>query len=823
MQNFVLGLDIKSIGEMVFGKKGDPNFYAQMKTEQKRLDQTFTQLQRVMEKLTDTIKKDDNLKKVVSKDFEKTVRDKLMQEGIKSGIYKEGALGRGQKRELTIKVNKIVSESLEAIVDKQFHGQEINNDLLKELVKQFEVSRMFEKGEISTKDFSKLSIEEQGRLVRKIEDFTEQIVKNQKEFQDVAKSVSGLKAEREYRLESGNWVDSVADWGGRNFMSIGRTAVLIKTVLGAPFIASIATMTKNLNEIQKLSETTGFFSNKLLDDFVQLSKVSSALSISNDRMFTDTITQFKIAVDLRRNFGVTETYSARTLDNIGNLANVIGLSNEEAVKFLRTLSNINGRTSEINTELIKSIAIMSNRNNVAFTDVMADITGNAEFFAKYMADSELDMTRSILKARQLGFEFGVFAKMFDGLTNVDTIIEKQSKLSMFVGRQIDLVTTATHQFHGETELAMESMLSQLSKISEAQFNMPFIKGVMAEQLGVSVQELNRMYRLANGVGDALSTLRIDNQFTDEIQRFNETFSARGIGMLKNALSQYILIPFNNFVSQNTEYMDSIFQGMAGILKFAGGIMKGFLNVSKVLGSWGTILVGVGGGIATLVTISRLFEGKKLAVLLDINNNLRRFLVQQNVADVTLPSTGYGAGTKAMGVASALSLAVPAILASYQMGKSDKETGNVSGLFGALLSGGASGALTGAMYGKIGGGVGVGMGALIGGGIGAVTSALSYGAGRQMNQGGILINKPTRIGNTVLGDGQNGTQNEAVIPLSSDRGKSMLHINLSDESIEKLIRGFTKASVPININIKNNTDKENEYYSYLANRSTAFST
>ena len=159
-------------------------------------------------------------------------------------------------------------------------------------------------------------------------------------------------------------------------------------------------------------------------------------------------------------------------------------------------------------------------------------------------------------------------------------------------------------------------------------------------------------------------------------------------------------------------------------------------------------------------------------------------------------------------------------ASALYGMTDGEKVSTMDYFSNALSGAISGAFIGGTLGSIPGAIG---GALIGASAGAIgTGIKQYSNGRQMNQGGILVNSPVQIGNKILGDGQNGTQAEAVIPLNSDRGKQMMEINLSDSSIEKLLSGMKSMNMPINIVINNDTDKDKVQFRQLANYSSNLS-
>jgi hypothetical protein len=598
----------------------------------------------------------------------------------------------------------------------------------------------------------------------------------------------------------------------------------------SPIIASVSSLISNLNKIESITKETGFFADSLTNNFQSMAMESQRMAISG-KLQSDYIgNSFILATQLEKSMGRIGKVSTTTLNTIGFFRHTIGMSNEESVALLNTLHNINGQSVDMNTEFIKTITILGNINNVAPKLIMEDISNNADFFAKYMGNANVEMVKASIIARRLGVEVGTYVKMLEGLDGVETIIEKQSQISMFIGRQIDLVGVATAQFVGDVPKAMKLMNLELKKITKEQFNQPFIRGMLAQQLGLSNQELVRIYNNVHNIGS--ESEKINTSYQKSMETFNENFSARGLSVFKRDVELYILNPLNNFFSTGTEQAQSFFDMISGIIRFSGSfimsIMKTLHAINKTIDfitfgndTLSSSIKGISALLASFYVASRLVGVKQTSLLTDIRNILTKQYLTKDVK----AGGGFLKSKTAMGLG-LVGLGATTALLGYSIGKSDKETtgGRTgSGLLGAIGQGAVQGGILGATYGTIL----PGKGTLIGGAAGAIgygaIGGASYLMGNQMNQGGILINKPTRIGNTILGDGQNGTQNEAVIPLSSQRGKEIMQMDLSDNSIKKLVKGIKEMEIPIQIFLKNNTDKEQEYYDILARPSNALAT
>jgi hypothetical protein len=237
------------------------------------------------------------------------------------------------------------------------------------------------------------------------------------------------------------------------------------------------------------------------------------------------------------------------------------LSNDEAVQLVSNFMDITGKSEEFNQNLIQNIAQISKLKNVGYKKIFEDIKANSSLYAKYSGIGLENLIKANVISRQLGINFGDITKVLESFQDVESTIQKQMKLSIYLGSNIDLLTSASLQFHGKTDEAMKSLLGQLKMISDEQFNMPFIRGELSKQLGISEDKLVRFRRAALKGLDVFEDLAISNDLAKATDDLNDSINAIGFDKLKLAFSKNILKPFIDTFASETgvgkKLLDSI--------------------------------------------------------------------------------------------------------------------------------------------------------------------------------------------------------------------------------------------------------------------------
>ena len=652
-----------------------------------------------------------------------------------------------------------------------------------------------------------------------------------KEQQTIAeKKLSELKKQKFSKINESQEYDLNRKLRGQTFT--GTLKNFSTTWAGraslALFGALIRDIQKTFTQITETVDQTGFFSSRLLKDYDAIAGASKDLLLNNQRLYNTADQNFETFIGLRRAFGATENLSVKLLDNVSQLENIIGLSNEEATGLLTTLKGINRQTVQANSTLIKTFSILANQNGVAFRDVMEDITENGDFFATFMSRSSEKIGEMIIKTRRLGVSFSSFKSIFDSFSDIESTLEKQARLSIFSGKRMDFIGVLSDLYSGNVEGARTSIMNQLGGINKGLFDNPFVKQQLSEGFGVDVQTLNKLFKASRGGLSGQDIINRDLQ--KSLEKFNENFKQLGFGTLKKDFTQFILNPMANMFKDNREQIQSVFEGIGAVIKGIGFIttnigkfIAGIHDVfNKTMGSFGSLIATVGTISGAVVGISKLrnaFFSTSIgldtqrnsllnsirAILLNPLDNHPGSLPQSNF----FANTRMGRGLRFGGMALA---GVGTALGAGALGYASPDDRFDAG---GLLTSIGTGALTGGMLGAPTG-VGAIGGALIGGALGAG----SYFLGDTLNDRTVKMNRGGIFKKRFTGkmDVAEGGKPEGFVPLETQDGKPTMPVNLSDDTIRKLAMAMSNINMGVNVRVDGGKTRKEEFYSHVMNPS-----
>lgn len=556
--------------------------------------------------------------------------------------------------------------------------------------------------------------------------------------------------------------------------AIKTTGALVGSMIAPPLVA-MSTMNDVIQEI-------GINNEQLLDTFIDINAETQDIADNSERFRGSSRGHLQTLISAEQIYGTMADVSLDTLDTIEAFPFTLGLTVEQGREFLNTMRGITAEGADFNASMIRSLGLLSESSNIPMGWMMNDISENAEFFAQRSGRGMENIAESVVHARRLGIQMGTIVNMLSGLDTVESVIESQMRLSLFTGRQINLLDSATANFMGDTEKATTSLLKEIENIDEATFNLPFVRKQMAEQLNVSATEMNNIYESVKRIG-AESTA-MDLGFTDDFESFREMTTGVGMSRVRKSLTENILNPVSNALSENTRLLDNMFKGTAKIIDFVGNsIIAPFMEKFPQLIPVATAIVGT----MSAIGLGNTLQLRQVSLLEQIRNAVSFQAMKSGMAKggSFLGRNASTIGKTALG----LGVALPSAMAfAGEMGKEDSDDASM----GTSIMSGIS---TGAGIGLIGGG----KGALIGGAIGG----LSGGLGHLAVHGGLAEGG---IATTPMLSPIAETRPEAVIPLDSSKTKEMMTLNLTDTSIEKLARAISKEGTNITIDYRYNGKK-----------------
>lgn len=659
------------------------------------------------------------------------------------------------------------------------------------------------------------------------------------EIKDLEQQNKKLKFKSEV-AEKSVWGEAKSIFNEHKHELVRHGAILKST--GAALLAAIHQSVAPLEAIDNFTDQ-GFFGEKLFQRFQGRNR-SALQSPYGNR--SSGLTQFKSQMELQRTFGITAEYTDQTLDDIASYPLMLNIANEEAMNYLDTLRAITGQTLDQNNLLLKQLTLVSNDMDVSYTKMFEMMSENAEFFAKYSGQGFENTVKAAGAARRLGLNFSSIAETLGGLTELDDILQRQMKASIFLGSEFNLMDAARQQFHGQTDKAMGSIMDQLSTISESQFDQPYIRQILSEQLGMSIGELQKTYR-ASRDPDKRKDMQIQANFNQSVKDLSDSVNKLGLGKLQKSLTENILAPLQTFFGEFAPIAKMAIGMAEKVLVVAGGLLKSmnsFLQgMYETFGKTATgviTLVGIMGGSAKVLYSMLTGDNVRNKILTDILRVLATTSSFDMKGKQVVGGTGFVNDTPSKrssmkGIASKgwkgtknfakstrgkVGIGLLATMVSSYIANNFL-TEEIGSQVNAALSGGAIGATAGSLFPIPG--VGTGLGALAGAGIGLAThnwdsitgsSNKSQTSSPSISNGYTMENDRTNMKTGgIVPDGYNNdtfqsnlSSQEAVIPLNSPEGEAFIDkILKSSGSKESITNAIKNMSLSLNISIKNTND------------------
>ena len=174
-----------------------------------------------------------------------------------------------------------------------------------------------------------------------------------------------------------------------------------------------------------------------------------------------------------------------------------GLSNENAAVLSKTLTDITDQSQEQVINNLKNVASLAKQNDVAPKKVMEDLASNAEMFAEFSRDGGEALQRASVNANKLGLNLGTVGKISEKLLDFEGSITSELEAQVLTGKSLNLDRARQLALLGETDRLLDEVIKQVGSEAELARMNAIERRSLANAIGVSVTELNK---LAQGEG-----------------------------------------------------------------------------------------------------------------------------------------------------------------------------------------------------------------------------------------------------------------------------------------------------------------------------------
>ena len=232
----------------------------------------------------------------------------------------------------------------------------------------------------------------------------------------------------------------------------------------------------------------------------------------------------KLAAGLNESFGTTQKFSTDTIKTVGQLVNLLGLSNQEAAEFTK-LAELSGETTADTVLQYKSeIQALKARNNIAISEkeIMKEIAGTSAATQLTLRGQGKSLADAAFQAKKMGLEMGKIEGISSSLLSFEDSIAKEMEAELLIGRDLQLDKARQLALQGDLAGVAEEVASQIGSAAEFGKMNVMQQEALAASVGMTRDELAKTLKtqelLANTGFDDMSSAQ---------QQFNKLLKKTG--------------------------------------------------------------------------------------------------------------------------------------------------------------------------------------------------------------------------------------------------------------------------------------------------------
>jgi len=401
--------------------------------------------------------------------------------------------------------------------------------------------------------------------------------------------------------------------GAGDITDAAKAGKLQMLALGAAALATVAyfaSIVKGAIELRKELGVSVMEASKLTKQSQILSLQFALLGVSGDE-----IKSAQIAI--REELGGTVDGSRQFLSNLINTSAQIGMSASDLIVMRENMRAIGGLSQDQADALIMSTRELALQNKVIPSKVFADVTEDAEFFAKYAKDGGKNLLQTAVAARQLGSNLAMVAKVADSLMDFESSVNAEMEASVLLGRDLNLDAARRAALVGDTAKLQEEILKNVGTQAEFESLLPIEREKLAQAMGLSTSEVLTQVKAAERqkiLNDDSLTIQqkmetglvsmsdlIGKAISAGMDSFGGALASIGnllIGVVIPALTIVgtiigtILVPIG-IIAEGFNFINEALGGMLGYLGAAVGLY-GILQIKAIATAKASIIGAIGG-------------------------------------------------------------------------------------------------------------------------------------------------------------------------------------------------------------------------------------
>ena len=478
----------------------------------------------------------------------------------------------------------------------------------------------------------------------------------------IVKDLGNLGKLIEGSASSAAFLAEILKVGYENFKLFDKAATSVRSNLGA--------LPGQANNLESLIKEVGIESMHLGATFDDVAKSINEIANEFNGLVAQDKDLLKTTTALSKQFGISESISA---------------------KFLKTLGGISGNSASSQRSMVGFAQKMAQAAGVPLGKIMHDVADASDDVRIYVGSSAVEMIKAATAARNLGTDLNKAASTAEKLLQFESSIVSESKASALLGQHINFNYARQLFFNKQLEAGNKEILRITKQVNFNQLD-PIKQKAYADAAGKSVGELQDMLQqeknltlVANSTNkdvrkryeeymrlmkvkeeDAKNEGKLAEQ--EFLRRANQEKLAQlqnKFNQLMSELAEPVMEILDGFLTIATYVLPYIKVSMFGILGFVKPLSTYIIKIANTLTIWGramsifgTKLLSIGRIIGTVLKFGGIFVklfGTKIPIIGQIISGL---LVIRNIfndwSDAMENATTWGdkiaAGLKVIGSA-----------------------------------------------------------------------------------------------------------------------------------------------------------------------------
>ena len=526
-----------------------------------------------------------------------------------------------KKNELKIE-NNLISKKLKMLRDEKKKTGTLDTDKLKFLeqeIRQLEIKQKY--NDVENKGLDD-RVKKGKKILTELEKQYEGLDDIDDKYNEILKDTIKWKKQLE---EIEKWLSPFGKLFGDTGKEMGK---MVKNIFSGnykeAFLSYINIVVDRFVELQKEGEDFRKTTGLMVSQMGGMDVVVRNINIEYQKFGVSLSDAYNVVKGLVNEFGTLSIVSESLVETSALLKANYGVTENTSAGFLANISRISGVSSSVAGNYASYAVNLSKASKVPLPKIMESVKNASNDTLGLLRGNSAELIKAATHAHKYGVEINNIAGAARKMLNFYESVNDEMEASVILGQPISLQKARELSFSGKIVEFQDEILNIVESIGDFNERSILEKEALAKATGMELKDLMKMVnnkREIDKLGSAekaryYELLKLNNQQVEltgkELLQQQEMQSA--MTKLENAFKRIKLIiaeAIGPALNDIANVMSSIADLMGGTTDQTKKLTDATKETKSSLGSWGILLVGV---IGSLATISGLIWGLNKAML-----------------------------------------------------------------------------------------------------------------------------------------------------------------------------------------------------------------